>query len=279
MVSPDRRNFPVPAEPKGRQTSIMHRSSPIVWAHPRIVRYTDVTSRAHRRLHDRPELRDRTGVFAGRAEAGSTLARMLEAYRNSDAIVMAIPAGGVPVGAVIARELDLGLDVAVVSKITPSWNSEVGYGAVAFDGTVRLNEELLAGFGLSRREIEQGIAATNRKVQQRVRLFRGDRPLPDVTNRTTILVDDGLASGFTMQVAAEALRNGGASKILVAVPTAHGQAIRRLTDHVEAIYCANVRGGWSFAVADAYRQWSDVGEDDAAGILKAFAGSSRAGEG
>jgi predicted phosphoribosyltransferase len=194
---------------------------------------------------------------------------MLKEYQDSNATVMAIPAGGVAVAAILARELALPLDVAVISKITPSWNSEVGYGAVAFDGTVRLNEDYLARFNLGQEEIQKGIQKTKQKVARRVRMFRGDRPLPDF-NRPILLVDDGLASGFTLRVAIEALHKAGSQQIILAVPTAHEESIQGVINEVDAIYCPNIRSGRSYAVADAYEDWRDLDEDEVAQILKDF---------
>lgn len=216
---------------------------------------------------DLPELRDRVGVFADRAEAGRVLAGMLERYRGSDALVLAIPAGGVPVAVVLAAELGLEMDVVVVSKVTPSWNSEVGYGAVAFNGTVRLNRAMMARLGIDEAEARAGIERTQEKVRRRVRALRGDRPLPKVTERTVILVDDGLASGFTMLVAAEAVREAGAAEVVVAAPTAHADTVPRLVAAADHIYIANLRGGLSFAVADAYRNWHDVSLEEAQRLL------------
>jgi predicted phosphoribosyltransferase len=194
---------------------------------------------------------------------------MLEEYRGSHALVMGIPAGGIAVAVEIARALRLPLDIAVVSKITLPWNSEAGYGAVAFDGTVMLNEELLSRLNLSNQEIQKGIKETGQKVVRRVTMFRGDRPLPDF-NRPVILVDDGLASGFTLRVAIKALRQAGARNVILAVPTAHSEAVQVILKEVEAIYCPNVRSGPSFAVADAYEQWSDVDEQEAIRLLLEF---------
>ncbi|MGC9453243.1 MAG: phosphoribosyltransferase [Phycisphaerae bacterium] len=220
---------------------------------------------------DREGLRDRTGVFADRAEAGRTLAELLEGdYRGSDALVMAIPAGGVPVAVEMARELSLDLDVAVASKLTPPQNSEVGYGAVAWDGTFRMNRPLLAAMGLSDWQVQETLVKTNRKVHRRSEHLRGRRDWPDMTHRTVVLVDDGLATGFTMLVAVEAIRNAGASEVVVAVPTAHQDAANRLAAEARTVYVANLRSGATFAVADAYRRWRDIDEDEAARILRRF---------
>ncbi len=221
---------------------------------------------------DLPELRDRIGVFRDRAHAGKILASMLKGHAESDALVMAIPAGGVPVASVLAAKLSLPLDVAVVSKITLPWNTEAGYGAVAFDGTVRLNNQLVARLGLTEEQIREGIDQTSSKVARRVRKLRGVKDLPDISRYSLILVDDGLASGFTMHVAVEALKKAGGSRIIVAVPTGHQSSVDRMAAEVEVIYCANVRGGWSFAVADAYAQWKDVSEEEVLSILASVSG-------
>ena len=213
-------------------------------------------------------LRDRVYVFRDRAHAGKVVAGMLEEYRDTNAIVLGIPAGGLPVATVIVEELKLSLDVAVVSKITLPWNTEAGYGAVAFDGTVRLNQRLVKGLKLNEGDIRQGMKKTSRKVAMRIKTLRGERAFPDVSRAPVILVDDGLASGFTMLVGVEALRNAGAQQIVVAVPTGHNKSVQTMADHVEKLYCANIRYGLSFAVADAYERWSDVSDEEVIEITK-----------
>ena len=221
------------------------------------------------KIFNLPKLHNRVRVFRDRASAGKVLAGMLEEYRSSNAIVMGIPAGGIAVAVEISRELYLPLDIAVVSKITLPWNPEAGYGAVAFDGTVMLNEELLSRLNLSKQEIQTGIKETEQKVAKRVVMFREDRPLPDF-KRPIILVDDGLASGFTLRVAIKALRQTGATNIILAVPTGHLESAQMILEGVEAIYCPNLRSGFSFAVADAYEQWSDLDEQEVKRILQEF---------
>lgn len=220
------------------------------------------------RLVDIPELRDRTHVFEDRRHAGRVLSGILDQYRNGDALILAIPAGGVPVAAAVGECLNLSVDVAVVSKITLPWNTEAGYGALAFDGTLRLNDELIARVGLDDSEVAAGIEMTREKVARRVAVMRPGLPALEVAERDLIVIDDGLASGFTMGVATEALASLAAGSIAVAVPTAHADAVERLPASVQAVYCANVRTGWSFAVADAYRRWSDVAEEEAMSALR-----------
>ena len=217
--------------------------------------------------HDLPELREREGIFRDRRHAGEVLAGMLESSGERDGVVIALPAGGVPVAVPVAKRLDLPLDVAVVSKVLLPWNTEAGYGAVAFDGTVRINTDLADSLGLSGRTVDEGVDETRRKVERRMRLFRGNRPFPDLTGRSVIVIDDGLASGFTMLVALEAMRGREAGRIVVAVPTGHPGAIDRISRETDELYCANVRTGFPFAVAAAYRRWSDVTEEEVLEIL------------
>jgi predicted phosphoribosyltransferase len=226
-------------------------------------------------VHELPELHNRAGVFRDRAHAGEILAGMLDDFTGSDVLVLAIPAGGVPVAVVIAKQLHLPFDVAVVSKITLPWNTEAGYGAVAFDGTVQLNEWLLPRLGLTDQEIQEGIARTLAKVTRRVQRLRGKRPFPALAQGSVIVVDDGLASGFTLQTACAALTRAGAKRLIAAVPTGHWEAVQRLAAVVDTLYCANIRQGWSFAVADAYQRWCDVSEEEVMKMLQGLVDSPR----
>ncbi len=224
------------------------------------------------KIFDLPNLRDRVRVFHNRVDAGEVLADMMESYRNTNSIVLAIPSGGVPVASVIAKKLSLPLDVAITSKITLPWNTEVGYGAVAFDGTVILNEQLISQLELTKQQIDEGIKRTIEKVQRRLDVLRGSRQFPELSGRTTILVDDGLASGFTIQTAVTAIRKAKAEYMVTAVPTAHYESLQNLIHVVDAIYCPNIRSGLMFAVADAYQFWSDVDEKEVEEILNIYAG-------
>lgn len=221
-------------------------------------------------VYEDRQLFDRSRVFQNREHAGKYLADLLIFYKDSDALVLGIPAGGVPVAVEIARRLNLPLDVTVVSKITLPRNTEAGYGAVAFDGTVKINRELVDQVGLAQEVVEDGIRQTREKVQKRSLLFRGDQPPPSLSNRTVILVDDGLASGFTMRVAVSALRGAGASDLVVATPTGPSGGVERIAREVDRLYCPNIRTGVRFAVADAYEDWYDVSESEVMDLLKEF---------
>jgi putative phosphoribosyl transferase len=204
--------------------------------------------------------------FRDRSHAGRELATMLDEFRGTAALVLAIPAGGVPVGKAIAEALGLPLAITPVSKVLYPWTTESGYGAVAFDGSVWLDEARMAGHGLTPAQVEHAIAEARAKVERRLALFCA-APL-GVEGRTVMLVDDGVAGGSTMRAAIAALRRKGAASIVIAVPTAHQEALDALAKLADAAYCANVRSGRSFAVADAYAEWRDLSDEEVAALLR-----------
>ena len=218
-------------------------------------------------IYHQPQLKNCKRVFNDRTHAGRCLGEMIEI---AEGLVLGIPAGGVPVAKEVTKVLGLPLDVAVVSKITLPWNTEAGYGAVAFDGTLGLNEDLVDILGLDEEQIQKGVLKTKEKVSLRKKIFRSHINQPELTEKTAILVDDGLASGFTMRVAVEALTNTGFKSIVVAVPTGHDRAVRDISRRVNTVYCANIRTEQRFAVAEAYQSWSDVTDKEVDIILKTY---------
>ncbi len=221
------------------------------------------------KIIEEPALRERMLVFRDRFQAGNLLAQKLGEYSGKDnVIVLAIPAGGVPVGYSIAKELAVPMDVVIVRKAQIPWNTEAGFGAITWDGETVLNEPLVEQLGLTREEIEESILITKRNIQERLRKFRGDSPLPQLRDKVIILVDDGLASGFTMLATARTARKRRPKRIVVAVPTASLGAVELLMSEVDEIVCLNIRSGPSFAVADAYENWYDLTDEEVLKILK-----------
>ncbi len=219
------------------------------------------------KILDDPALRNRTYVFADRAQAGKRLAKMLENYRGKPLKLFAIPAGGVPVAAAIARFLSVPLDLIIVRKIQLPWTTEAGFGALDPDGTPLFNEALLSHYPLSPQQISQQVAKTLANLKEREEHLRGGRPYPDLAGATTIVVDDGLASGYTMQAAVRFLKKKGAGPLIVAVPTALDRTAQVLLPLVDLLVCPNLRGGVSFAVAEAYENWYDVEQEEVLEIL------------
>jgi putative phosphoribosyl transferase len=218
---------------------------------------------------DNPAFRDRVSIFKDRFEAGKLLADELRGYTgNRNVIVLAVPAGGVPVGYEVAKKLAVPMDVVVVRKIQIPWATEAGFGAITWDDKVFLNEGLVEQLGLKEQDIQTAIAETKKNIQGRLKRFRGCVPMPQLVGKIVILVDDGLASGFTMLAAARSVRNRAPQKIVVAVPTASLGAIELLASEVEQIVCLNIKSGSSFAVADAYLNWHDLTDEEVQKILK-----------
>lgn len=212
--------------------------------------------------------RNRTHVFADRHDAGRKLADILSDYRDSNSIVLAVPSGGVPVALEIAKSLRLQLDLVLVRKVQIPWNTEAGFGALDPDGEFILNQELLGRLGLSSDEIDIQIKKTRDILKKRERLFRRGRPFPDVRDRTVIIADDGLASGYTMFAAVDFLKKRGPKKVVVAVPTGSRRTVELMLRKTDTLACLNIRSGFTFAVADAYRKWHDLSDGEVLSLLR-----------
>ncbi|MEJ2672667.1 MAG: phosphoribosyltransferase family protein [Deltaproteobacteria bacterium] len=214
-----------------------------------------------------PALKDRVRVFYDRTTAGRRLAALLQGYRGTDLGLFAIPAGGVPVGAEIARVLAIPLNLIIVRKIQLPWTTEAGFGALDPAGQAIFNEELIHRAGLSPQDIERQVNKTAAGLAQREKRLRRGKPYDFPAGRPALVVDDGLASGYTMRAAVGFLKSRGAGKLMVAVPTASANTVRGLLPLVDELYCPNVRGGFAFAVADAYENWYDLTDEEVLMIL------------
>jgi len=173
-------------------------------------------------------------------------------------VVVAIPAGGIPVGKEVALALGAPFELAVVRKIQIPGNTEAGFGAVTWDGAVLINEALRAALGLSEREVDAAVTLTRKNVRDRIERYTGGRSFPDLTGKTAILVDDGLASGFTMLAAIQSIRTYRPARIVVAVPTASAASAEHVAGEADMVICLNIRSGGRFAVAEAYEHWYDL---------------------
>ena len=219
------------------------------------------------KLSEEPVLRDRVQVFMDRSHAGRLLAERLLEYRDQKVQLFAIPAGGVPVAAEIARGLALPLDLIIVRKIQLPYTTEAGFGALNPAGEAIFNEELLQRIHLSGEDIAIQTEKTRAVIRRREERLRGSRPYPELAGESAIVVDDGLASGYTMRAAVQFLKRQGAGKIIVAVPTGAEHTVQALLPEVDELFCLNVRGGWSFAVAAAYQNWYDLEEEEVLEIM------------
>ena len=221
------------------------------------------------KIIEKSSFREHTFIFEDRFDAGKHLSEKLQKYAGKgNVVLLAVPAGGVPVGYIVAKELNVPLDVVIVRKIQIPWNTEAGFGAVTWDEETTLNEVLIRHLGLTEKNIEESISKTKKAVFERVRRLRGDRQFPEIGGNISILVDDGLASGFTMLAAVRSIRRKEPEKTVVAVPTGSSCAIKLLSAEVDEMICLNIRTGPVFAVADAYKNWYDLTDEDVIQILK-----------
>ena len=212
-------------------------------------------------------LRNKNYVFRDRVHAGELLAMKLGSSVETASIVLAIPSGGVPVGNIIAKELGLAFDLIIVRKLPIPYNTEAGFGSMSWNGEVKLNEKLVEQLQLSDPEIDSIIRDVKSELDKRMEIFRGNRPFPELKGKTAIIVDDGLASGYTLLAAISSVKRLSPARIMVAVPTASKNAVDLLAPYVDEIFCLNIRETKIFAVADAYQEWHDLTQQEVLKLL------------
>lgn len=178
-------------------------------------------------------------LFRDRREAGRTLgARLRTVIREPHPIVLALPRGGVPVGFEVAQALHADLDIFLVRKLGVPGHEELGMGALASGGIRVLNHNLIEQLGIAPVLIDRVTEQEQQEIERRERVYRQDRPPLPVSQRTVVLVDDGLATGATMLAATRALRAGAPKRIIIAVPVASREACDELREHADQIVCA-----------------------------------------
>ncbi len=164
--------------------------------------------------------------FADRTQAGRLLGDALLGYRGrADLLVLALPRGGVPVAAEVARQLEAPLDLMLVRKLGVPTQPELAMGAIATGGAQVLNGDIIRALSISRQQLERVTAEEQRELERREHSYRGERPPPELTGCCVILVDDGLATGASMRVAVDAAAAQGPAERVVAVPVASSEAV------------------------------------------------------
>jgi len=216
--------------------------------------YCCMTQGVHWRLHDR-------------REAGAVLAARLAEYTGRpDAIVLALPRGGVPVGQVIAEELKLPLDVFLVRKLGVPLQPEFAFGAIAEGGIRVLNRDVIAAVGLTRERVDQISAEEQQELDRRARAYRGGAPAPAPHGKTVILVDDGVATGSTMYAAAMALRQLVPHRIVIAVPVGAPEALSLLQEVADDVICPLAADPFD-AVGSWYDEFPQVSDEEVRTLL------------
>jgi putative phosphoribosyl transferase len=205
--------------------------------------------------------------FENRADAGRALAEELQSYAgHADAVVLALPRGGVVVGFELARALTLPLDVYLVRKLGVPGREELAMGAIASDGTRVLNATLVARLGITDQQIMSTALEEGRELDRRERAYRRGRQAVEVGGRTVILVDDGVATGASMRVAALALRARRPERIIIAVPVGAKSVCGSLARLVDELVCPNTSETLP-AVGAAYDDFSQTSDEEVCELL------------
>jgi putative phosphoribosyl transferase len=204
--------------------------------------------------------------FRDRRDAGRRLAALLEPYSSEHPVIVAMPRGGVPVAAEVARALDAPLDVAVVRKIGAPQNPEFAIGAVAENAVRLLSEHTTRALGLTESEVNALIARAEAELADYVHRYRGRRPAIDLTGRTVILIDDGLATGHSAHAALLSLRARGAARLILAVPVAAAESVRTLASLLDDVVCVE-QPEEMWAVGYWYQDFAPTSDAEVAAAL------------
>ena len=205
-------------------------------------------------------------VFRDRQDAGKRLTAALEKYRGTNAIVLAVPRGGVVVGYEVATALGLPLDVIIPRKLGAPYQPELAIGAICGD-EYALDEQTVQYLGVSQQYIAEEIERQKLEIERRWKLYRDDRPFPDLTGKTAILVDDGMATGYTTLAAARATRKRKPEKLVLAVPIAPVESVARLRPEVDELIVLDTPEPF-FAVGSWYEVFDQTTDEEVIELLR-----------
>ena len=220
------------------------------------------------------DLDDHRTSFRNREEAGRSLAARLSDLRGDDVVVLGIPRGGVEVAAVVADALGAPLDVVIPRKVGAPRNPELGLGAVAGDVVV-LDDRLIEALGVDESYLRREVEQQRREIERRETLYRGGRPPLDLADRTAIVVDDGVATGGTAAAALRWARAKGAAKVILAVPVAPPDAVRRLAQDCDQVIALATPIHF-YAVGQWYDDFAQVPDERVVELLASGGGQGRA---
>ena len=215
--------------------------------------------------------------FEDRRVAGKALAVKLRAYKGDpDALVLALPRGGVPVAFEVAKALDLPLDVFVVRKLGVPWQPEFAFGAIASGGVRILNKQTVHSLQLSELLIDAVSKNEQMELERREWLYRGDRPALNVSGKTVIVVDDGLATGSTMRAAVRAVKLQNPAKIVVAAPVASRETCDRFFADTDNLCISVITPEPFYGVGVWYGNFSQTTDEEVQTLLAKAAESRNA---
>jgi predicted phosphoribosyltransferase len=202
-------------------------------------------------------------IFEGREEAGFLLSELISQrlHKLDDPIIMSIPRGGVPVGFVISKELEIPMSIVVVRKLGLPWNEEAGFGAIDPEGSTYLDEDVVESAKLDIDSIRKIADREFKELKRRERLFLPNG-YPRINGRGVVIVDDGIATGYTAIAACGFCKRKGAKSVLVAVPVCPGDSAGRFKDCAEEFICYHKGTEFHFAVGMYYRNFKQLTDDE-----------------
>lgn len=216
-----------------------------------------------------------TRLFRDRCDAGRLLGARLAERRSGDdkVIVLGLPRGGVPVACEVARAIGAPVDVLIVRKLGAPYNPELAVGSIASGGVIVYNRWILEQLGLDQPKLAPIIARERREVDRRERAYRQGRAMPEVSGKVVVIVDDGAATGATMQAAVEAVRRLGAERIVVALPSCSRDAAQRLGRVADEVVVLSMPEPY-LAVGRCYESFDQLSDADVADCLRGVVGEA-----
>lgn len=205
-------------------------------------------------------------IFSDRHDAGRQLAERLETMDLPDAVVLALPRGGVPVAYEVARALQAPLDVLIARKIGVPWQPELGVGAIAEDGEPVFDPSILDAVGLRAADLTDTVARERDELVRRITHYRGERPLTPLHGRTAVVVDDGLATGVTARAALRAVRRHDPRTVVLAVPVCAPQTAEALQEDAEDVVCLHAPADFR-GVGQWYRDFRQTSDETVLELL------------
>ena len=207
-------------------------------------------------------------IFIDRTDAGRRLAEKLAGYANrADVVVLGIPRGGVPVALEVAKRLSAPLDIFLLRKLGVPGHEELAFGAIASGGVRLLDHAVIGALGISDEDIERVTSAERKELKRREKAYRGDRPSLNVTGKTVIVVDDGIATGSSMRAGIQALRQLQPARIVVAVPVAPIRTCNQLRSEADAVVCVLMPQSF-YAIGQFYEDFSQISDEEVLALLE-----------
>lgn len=206
-------------------------------------------------------------LFTDRSEAGELLAGKLLSYKGKNPLILAVPRGGMTVAEPVWEKIGGELDLIITRKIGAPRQPELAIGAVTGDGFIMLNEALLSRMNVDEKYIEKAAAEEMEEIKRRLEAYRGERSVPSADSRTVILIDDGVATGYTLLAALRSLKEKNPAWLVLAVPVGPPDTFERLRQEVDELVYLQAPANFA-AVGQFYSRFDQVSDDEVSAVLK-----------